>query len=148
MDRDKPRRDKVYDWEGQWLDWVRGSLSLSECRAVVHWACEKYGVSPPAVKQHEGTGYSWSDGSTISFRKDQRNTAIALHEAAHYIHGLCCPPGQLDHCKQWLGIYLWLLEGYRVAPRVALHASLRAARLRWTKTSDVSPSRIGKKKAP
>jgi hypothetical protein len=145
-DRDKPRRDKVYAWEGQWADWNRGTLTLRECRDIVAWACKKYHVPQPKVRQHQGKADSFSQGDVISFRMSQRNPAIALHEAAHYIADSCLRPSLLDHSPQWLGIYLWLLEGYRVAPRSALWASLRAAKLRWTKTAKVSPSRIGRKK--
>jgi len=71
-----PQRARVYAWEHEWCDWNRSTLTLREARAAVHWACDKYGIHPPAVKQHAGAAYSFSRGepaNVISFRYDQRN---------------------------------------------------------------------------
>lgn len=119
---------------------------MSEAREAVHWACKKYGIEPPAVRQHAGTAYSYSQGApinVISFRKkDQVNPAVALHEAAHYICDTIFGNKLADHSPEWMGIYLWLAEGWRLAPRAALHASARAKRIRWTATWVVSPKRL------
>lgn len=139
MDRQQQR---VYAWEAQWADWNAGHLSLRGARSVVRWACKKYGLPPPVVKQHPGKAYSFSCGSLISFSKGQRNSAIALHESAHYIATHIFGNSIEHHAQEWLGIYLWLLEGYRVAPRIALHASAKAKGLRWTPTWVVSPKRL------
>lgn len=145
-----PQKPRVYAWEGGFSDWVRSTMTLAEARAVVRWACDKYGLRCPVVRQHVGKQESFSqiDGAEfgkplISFQKaSQRNAAVALHEAAHYIHDVIFGDKGPHHSAEWLGIYLWLLEGYRVAPRSALHASARAARLRWVATWTVSPKRL------
>ena len=142
-----PQRARVYAWEHEWCDWNRSTLTLREARAAVHWACDKYGIHPPAVKQHAGAAYSFSRGepaNVISFRYDQRNPAVALHEAAHYICGVLFGEvtDMADHSPEWMGVYLWLLEGYRVAPRTALYASAKAKGIRWVDTWVVSPKRL------
>lgn len=148
-----PQRKRVYAWEGHWCDWVRNTLTLRKAQAVVRWACEKYGLRCPVIRQHDGTADSFSqaDGGPgglplISFRaSDQKNPAVALHEAAHYIHDAIFGDKGAHHSPEWMGIYLWLLEGYRVAPRRALHASAKTARLRWVATWTVSPKRLQRK---
>lgn len=142
-----PQKKRVYAWEAEWGCWNRTTVTLSEARKVVRWACDKYGVEPPAVKVHDGVEYSWSKGTpdnVISFRRDQLNPAIALHEAAHHICGVLFgeDTDMADHSPEWMGVYLWLLEGYRVAPRTALHASARAKRIRWMPTWAMSPKRL------
>lgn len=151
-----PQRKRVYAWEGGFCDWVRSTLTLAEARAVVRWACDKYGLPCPTVSQHmhAGDSYSQADGSVtkgplISFKAaDQKNPAVALHEAAHYIHDAIFGDKGVHHSAEWLGIYLWLLEGYRVAPRTALLASARAARLRWVAIWTVSPKRLQRGRVP
>lgn len=150
-----PQRKRVYAWEGCWCDWVRSTLTLRETLDVVNWACSKYGLRCPFITTHPGKADSFSQadgapngGPVISFQGDQKNPAVALHEAAHYIHDAIFGDKGAHHSAEWLGIYLWLLEGYRVAPRRALHASARAARLRWVATWTVSPKRLQRCKSP
>lgn len=145
MDR---QQKKVYAWESQWCDWNTSTMNLREARAVVGYACRKYGVAPPSVTHHGGTAYSYSQDSRISFRKDQKNAAIALHEAAHYVcDRIFEDPAETksrleDHGPEWMGVYLWLLEGYRVAPRIALHSSAAAKGIRWVPLWTISPKRL------
>lgn len=146
-----PQRHRVYSWEAAWSDWNRGTLSLAGAREVVRWACHKYGIPSPRVTQHKDRQFSYSKGApenVISFRLDQRNPAVALHEAAHHISGVLFGERttMADHAPEWLGIYLWLLEGYRVAPRTALHASAKAAGLRWVPTWTMSPKRLQRRR--
>lgn len=142
MAKPDPQRDRVYDFESGWSDWNRSTFSLSEARETVHWACKKYGLKPPAVKQHGGREYSYSQGNVISFRRDQVNPAIALHEAAHYICDAIFGNAVAHHSPEWAGIYFWLLEGARLVPRAALHAAARAKKVRWMATWAVSPKRL------
>lgn len=145
-----PQKKRVYAWEGCFCDWVRSTLTLRGARAAVRWASDKYGLPCPVIVQHEGKAESFSQADSgyvggpplISFQRGQKNPAVALHEAAHYIHDAIFGDKGPHHSAEWLGIYLWLLEGYRVAPRSALHASARAARLRWVATWTVSPKRL------
>jgi hypothetical protein len=148
-----PQKRRIYAWEHAWADWNRTTCTLREARAVVHWACGKYGIRPPAVKQHHTMAYSESQGhpvNIISFRaRDQINPAVALHEAAHHICGAIFgeDTDMADHSPEFMGVYLWLLEGYRVAPRTALHASARARGIRWVPTWVVSPKRLQRRRA-
>lgn len=146
MKKDSQRK-RVYLWESQWSDWNAENMTLAQAREVVHWACKKYGMRPARVKQHTGRAFSFAQEGTISFRRDHKNSAIALHESAHYIADVIFADAHTeDHGPEWLGIYLWLLEGARVAPRIALHSSARAKRLRWVPTWVMSPRRLKRRR--
>lgn len=83
-------------------------------------------------------------GSYVTFNRGTLNPPIVLHECAHYICDAIFGTKLEDHCPEWLGIYMWLLEGWRVAPRKALQASAKARGLRWMQTWLVSPKRLGR----
>ena len=144
-----PQKKRVYAWEAQWFDWNRSNLTLKECRTAVKWACDHYGLPPPRVTQHHTNAYtSCTTGpkSVISFRVDQKNAASAFHEVAHYICDKIFGFKMESHGAHWMGIYLWLLEGARIAPRTALHASARAKKIKWVQTWLVSPKRLGRRR--
>lgn len=62
-----------------------------------------------------------------------KNTATALHEAAHLIVSDLFGGNVQDHGPTFLGVYMWLLETAGVAPRTALHATAREHGLKWRK---------------
>lgn len=145
-----PQKQRVYSWEHSFSDWNRSGYSLKECRAAIRWACKLYGLKTPPVKSHRTKHFSFSVGGDepyISLGADQRNVSVALHEAAHYICDRIFGDKLPDHSPEWMGIFLWLLEGYRVAPRTALHASARAKKIKWVATWLVSPKRLGRSRA-
>lgn len=135
----KKRRDPwargIYAWEGSWPEWNERRLTLPQCRELVHLACAAYGLKPPAVRQYKGTtaySYCHPDGSYIAFIEEHKNKAIALHEAAHFIHDRCYGMRtEPDHGWRWQGIYFFLVSKADLAPLVALKASARRYRLRW-----------------
>ncbi len=134
-----PQKEAVYDWEGEYRDWNRKTLSLSDVRAFVHTACAYYGVPPLPVRHHTGRAYAFSsDGGDsgkpyISVPDWCMNPAVALHEAAHYITDTLFGNELQAHGPTWLGVYLWLLERAAVAPRSALRASMRKYKLKAKK---------------
>lgn len=155
-----PQKDRVYAWEGKWADWNRTTLTMTEVREIIRWACkEKYGLKPLPAHTHRGTGYAMAvllrndddslcvRGSFFTFNQNTLNPAVVLHECAHYICDAIFGTKLADHCPEWLGIYLWLLEGWRIAPRSALHSSAKANGLRWLQTWIVSPKRLRNKVA-
>ncbi len=128
-----PQQKAVYSWETEWRDWNRETLTLSECRAAIYWACAKYDVGAPPVRQHNTKAYPWYDVKlhAMSFSSKGKNPATALHEAAHLIAYDYFGDRIQDHGPTFLGIYMWLLETARIAPRIALHATARAHGLKW-----------------
>lgn len=140
VDPQDPQRKAVYDWEDAWGPWGLNSLSLNDCRDWIEGACKLYGVEAPEIREHLND-YSWCDIKlgVISMQGGERgkrggmNCAIALHEAAHWIVFKLFEDRPQDHGPTFFGVYVWLLENSRIAPREALHASARAFGIKWRK---------------
>lgn len=135
-----PQQKKVYAWEREWVDWNTNSLSIHQCRRIIEQACDLFNVEHPLVHSHKGRYWSWQQEDLIDLQDSgddrpgygQMNKPVALHEAAHYIHWRRGGRGQ-THGPTWLGIYMRLLEEFKVAPRLALWATAAHKRLRWSK---------------
>jgi hypothetical protein len=152
-----PQKQAVYAWEGAWKDWNETNQTIPELRRIIRKACRMYRVKPPTVTAHthkEWTTY-FPDAARISFERSQRNTAIALHEAAHHILFTICKQeadeesdGNFeDHGPEFLGVYLCLLAHFGVAPRTALVASAEAAGLKFLTLAEAEPVRFRRRVA-
>lgn len=135
-----PQKEAVYAWEEYWAAWSNNDLTLRECRDAIYWACGRFDVVPPKVKQHNTCAMSECDVElgVISMQGRSRregaggkNAATALHEAAHWIVFKLHGDRPQDHGPTFLGYYVTLLVGYRVAPRIALEATARHFGVRW-----------------
>ncbi len=140
MGRSDCHAEFVYAWENDFRDWSERICSLEECQRVMDTGCAHYGVAPPRVQLWK-RAFSWCpdtlavtgrmlDRPVVRLCTRGQNWPTVLHEAAHWIV-LHLAPRSADHGPTWLGIYLWLLGEAGVAPESALHASARAAGLRW-----------------
>lgn len=133
-----PQQKRVYAWEREWIDWNTNTLSIQQCRQIIEQACELFGVDPPTVRSHKGRYWSWQQEDLIDLQDSgddspgygQMNKAVALHEAAHYIHWKRGGRGQ-THGPTWLGIYMHLLQKFRVAPWLALWVTASVRKLKW-----------------
>lgn len=125
----------LYAWEEAWASWNVSTTSLAECRDYVRQACAAYGVPAPKVTghKHREMSYYRTDIHKISLRYDHKNIAIALHEAAHAIIYHYYQDTVKDHGPEFMGVYLHLLVEAKLAPPVAITASAKAAKLRWSK---------------
>lgn len=143
VDSEDPQRQAVYDWEDYWAPWGNNDLTLRQCRDAIYWACGRFDVRAPKVTQHNTCAMSECDvvqgvismqGKARREGRGGKNAATVLHEAAHWIvHQLHGWQPQ-DHGPTFLGVYLTLLIGYRVAPRIALEATARHFKLKWNST--------------
>lgn len=133
VDEEDPQKAALYAWESSWWPWNQSSLTLPECRWWIEEACKKFDVAAPRVRQHYTKEYPWCHVRmrVISFSRGGRNTATALHEAAHQIAWDYFGDSIQDHGRTFLGIYMWLLEWARVAPPLALHVTARSHGLKW-----------------
>lgn len=146
---DDPQKAALYAWEGAWSDWNRDTTSLAEVRRLVRKACRMYGVPAPAIRGHVGSMWTtyYPTEDYVTFQQGQRNAAIALHEAAHVILFKICKQeadeesdGNFeDHGREFLGLYLYLLNDFGVAPLVALTASAKDAGLRFIPVQGCQP---------
>lgn len=136
-----PHAEAVYAWENDFRDWSERICPLTECKHVMETACAHYDVAPPRVELWK-RNFSWCPDTRFPTKRflDQpvvrlcergQNWPTVLHEAAHWI-ALHLTPKAYSHGPTWLGIYIWLLAKAKIAPDTALHASARAANLRWS----------------
>lgn len=146
VDAEDPQREALYSWEETWGPWNFNSLTLTECREWIEQSCAYYDVPPPRVRQHRTREFSWCHVrmGVISLQggkhrmRGGRNVSQALHEVAHWIvFQLYGDEKPQDHGPTFLGVYMWLLEAAKVAPRAALSASARQHGLKWR--TDVGP---------
>lgn len=137
---DDPSKEAVYDWEDEWYDWNENILSLRECRLLIRAACAKFGLAPPTVVQHKTNSFSYCAPALnkISIQavgskptRGGKNPATALHEAAHFIAYKLHGERIQDHGPTFLGIYMWLLDQAKIAPKRALEATARSHGLKW-----------------
>jgi hypothetical protein len=134
-----PNQQKVYQWEDSWPGWNHNHLSLRQCRALVKAVCDSYEVPCPIVTQHSGNTYAWSAPSLnrISMQggehmsRGSRNVATVMHEVAHHVAWHLYGERIQDHGPAFLGVFIECLVRAKVAPRIALEATARAANLRW-----------------
>ena len=145
-----PQQQKCYRWEATWRDWNQSTLTLTQCRDAIRWACSRYGLKVmPAVKQHTGGDYAWAltgpgQRPVISMQaKTSKNLATVMHEAAHVVTDTIFVGQPLaDHSPEFMGVYMGLLEDAQVAPVIALHTTARSHGLRWLPYDVISPARI------
>lgn len=134
-----PHKEKVYEWEDSWPGWNRNHIGINACRKLVAAACGHYKVGCPTVRVHHVRSMSFSIPSKdyISLQgwasedRGGLNVPTALHEAAHHIAWSLHGNRIQDHGPTWLGIYLDLLIRAKVAPEVALVASLKSFQLKY-----------------
>ena len=136
-----PHKESVYRWEASWgHSWNNNHITLRSCRMLVALACDTYKVPRPKIKRHlAAKGFSWSAPrrGEISFQAGEHrgyggmNVPTTMHEAAHHIVWHLHGERVQDHGRTFLGIFLDLLTRAKVAPRIALEATARAAGLKW-----------------
>lgn len=129
--RKDPQKRRVYEWQYEWTDWNRRTLSWRKTRQLVKAACKVFDVPPPTIRKMHGD-YSYAEGVHIGIIKEHQNVGVALHEAAHYITRILAGKGNV-HGPVFMGVWLTLLIHFKVAPRDALEASLRKRKIKWRK---------------
>ncbi len=144
-----PQAKRVYAWEKKWLYSEQPLLEADGAQKWVDLACEEYGIpsilTGPDPNPDCTISNYWVD-NTITLAPKHMNAMVCLHEAAHGIHSHYFGFNQEAHGATWLGIYVHLLCRAKIAPRIAITASLDAAGLQYRKTS-VKPTAL-KKKGP
>lgn len=151
--KNDPQRERAYSWEGSLYDWSPAREADEALTGTIARACRMYRVPPPTVKftgdiRHKGvrlsSHYDPNDHS-ITLRRRHRNLNTAIHEAAHAITDWILGPFSTKaHGKEWLGVFMVLLEKFKLSPRSALVASATADRLKFEPFERVNPRAIRK----
>lgn len=130
-----PQREEVYGWEKKFGTlWYMHGMTYKDARMLLGLMCKRYGVPPPRFKSVEDAPYTAAAHGDVLIevnRSKAKPTALLVaHEAAHVI---CHASGifKPDHGPEWLGIYIDLLDHYRILPRCMTEPSARKAGLKF-----------------
>jgi hypothetical protein len=143
-----PQREEVYRWERNFrTQFLCHEMPLKAARQLIRDVCKEYKIKPPKLLRSRlgpkaYTGAAW-EAEVIEVNSSQAEfTAILLaHEVAHVI---CSAEGyeEPDHGPVWLGLYLYLLDRYRIVPLCATVPSAKAAGLKFRDPTMCSPGRL------
>lgn len=135
---DDPQKASLYKWEDLFSSFGKRSETRADIRRLIHKASRRYDIEPPIVrfvskaKSPSLTATTFYDSADHSIQMGYRscNAPIAMHEVSHAVIAEYHESVE-DHGPEFLGVYLDLLEWAKVAPRSALHASMKELGLRW-----------------
>lgn len=148
---------QAYAWQHSWLHWNYKSSSDREIRIAIRQAESYYKIPKIKIKlftknknsegEDQNSYYIYSGyygNPRIELRPYHQNIPIALHEVAHAICGSIFRDTVENHGKEWLGVFMYLLEKEGIAPVSALHASAREFGLKWVSAEKIGPKMIRK----
>lgn len=141
-----PQVKRLYNWQYEWLEWNRASITLKEAQKVVDKACALWRIpAPPVSKQPKKFTYSvYNDGQrVIRLLPEHFNTAMALHEVTHHIVDVRYGTAYQHHGPEFVGVFADLLIEFKLAPKEAVLASLKARRIDFR-----LPDTVSKRKGP
>lgn len=129
-----PQAAKLYKWEKAWRGWNHSSLTSAECREAARRACVYLKIQPVTLSFHRSPRYSYCHheyGDIHLNAKRHKNVVSILHEVAHRATWLKYGDAVEWHGKEYIRIYLKLLLRARIAPHIALTASLELYGVEW-----------------
>lgn len=140
-----PQREEVYAWERKLrCMWYDHGMPMANARNLAGRMCRHYKVPAPKLKfvdEAPWTAAAWGDVLVEVNKSRAKPTALLLaHEVAHVIahsYGIEEP----DHGPIWLGIYMQLLDKFKILPRCMTEPSARTAGLKF-KTTGIMPGEL------
>ncbi len=123
---DDPQRHKVYTMEKSIVGWcVNTSTSRESMLDVIKHACKYYKVPAPRLKlvKQVGQPFGWCIEGAIELNRawHGNNMGVMLHELAHHIIDETAPDAE-THGPTFMEVYAYLLDKYKMLPRVCLDA--------------------------
>lgn len=133
-----PQRMRVYRWGWKFTEWDSlERLTVRQLRRLAVWMCKKVNVEEPPhieILANSNGKRSWYDPSdrTIYLLPEHTILPQLLHEMAHFACDNMYGQTVQGHGKEWLGIYLLLLEMARSMPPKAFVDSATREGLEFT----------------
>lgn len=141
-----PQRARLYQMEREFVGVsVRCPTPRRTLQEISNHACRYYRVKPIKVIVfndrrrrifgesscwfYEDTGQSYGHVIRLNRAFNGAHIMVLLHELAHYITDRIYS-GHEDHGRQFAGVYMHLLEKYRVMPSCAFRASAKKHRVK------------------
>jgi hypothetical protein len=145
--RDRQQK-RAYAWEGDFMYWTPMIAKNKDIAKVISDACRMYRVPPPKVRfavRNSQSDSSYYDPNLheILILPKHREVGTALHEAAHAITDWIIGPWDTEaHGPEWLGVFITLLDRFKVIPRVAAEAHAKAKGLKFAASELSKPSKM------
>jgi hypothetical protein len=150
MSKSDPQQKRAYSWEAGFTTWAPVGGNESQLRYIIDQACQLYKVPTPEIKfvtKNARAGKRLTseynpNNHVIKLRPRHHEVGTALHEAAHAITDYIMGPWTEPHGKEWLGIFIHLLNKFKIAPRSGLEAHARAKGLKFASASKSAPRSV------
>lgn len=122
VDQSDPQKHLVYRMERDIVGWaIYTHVDYDDLQMIADYACRKYGVKRVGITI-ENCGkkrvFGWCEDNTIHLNADYHgdNTAVLLHELAHYIAGRKYPDADHNHGPEFVHVYGSLLGMFNCLP--------------------------------
>lgn len=147
------QQNLAYKWEEQFLHWPGSYLTPKGATEIAKAIARLYSIPLPElafVTKDNRNGKSlpssyFPDEHKIVFRPRHMSALIVLHEMAHAVTDYILGPELEAHGPQWLGVYMFLMDRFHIAPTIALTASAKAVGLKFESKGITGPRSIRKK---
>jgi hypothetical protein len=141
-----PQRNEVYAWERKFDQlFLDHAMPYRKAHKLAAAMAAAYGVRKPRLswrraRKERWIAAAWGDEMVeVNTTKADFTAALVAHEMAHVIthaYGILEP----DHGPTWMGVYLWLLDHFKVVPKCASEPSARKAGLKFKR--NVGPGQL------
>lgn len=140
-----PQRNEVYRWEntrfGCLFFWH--SMPLAKAQKLADRMAKEYGVKTVPLRYVTRSRNSWTaaqfpDRIEINKTRARWTAPLVAHEMAHHIHDELGYGGP-DHGPLWLGLYIRLMDHYKIMPGEGMAYSARKAGLKLRNPNKCSP---------
>jgi hypothetical protein len=131
-----PQRERVYAMEREIIGMcVHHSAKRADLIGIVEHACKYYGVPVPRLvitNRPDKTVFGWTDHKKIVLNRGYHgaNTPTLLHELAHWIVDQFDPLHIEAHRPQFVGVYMHMLEKYRLMPEAGFRSLAKKYKVR------------------
>jgi len=136
------QRQKLYTWQRQFGNGL--TLELKECQKLINRISKHYKTHAPQVTDGRGRRSAcYCPGShTIKLPRWARNERVVIHEIAHCVADAIARPKTIaDHGREFVGVYMYLLNKYMGIPVKELAQSANKVNLDFASAQSSKPER-------
>ena len=155
-----PQREPLYQAERSFSSkpYFRAQLTRAQALRLIKRVRRQYALVPVILKimprntvtvDHGRTDFLYQpDGEiykvsiNVNMNKFALNPFLILHELAHVVCDQYYGHKLPDHCKELVGILVWLYDHYRLISEDAFRMVLRRYKVRHTSFAESSPAAI------
>lgn len=155
-----PQREPLYQAERSFSSkpYFRAQLTRAQALRLIKRVRRQYALVPVTLKimprstttiDHGRTDFLYHDNGEIykvsinvNMNKFALNPFLLLHELAHVVCDQYYGHKLDDHCKELVGILVWLYDYYRLIPEDAFRMVLRRYKVRHISFAESSPAAI------